>query len=80
MPIYTATDYEPLDPGLYVGRLVEVREAKSEHGTYYRWVFEIRDEDYRGRQITRERERQVRAQLEGAPVGGVDDRSAVGQW
>jgi hypothetical protein len=49
MPIYTATEYEPLDPGLYVGRLVEIREAKSEHGTYYRWVFEIRDEDYRGR-------------------------------
>jgi hypothetical protein len=51
MPLYTATDYEPLDPGLYVGRLAEIREAKSEHGTYYRWVFEIRDEDYRGRQI-----------------------------
>jgi hypothetical protein len=51
MPVYTATEYEPLDPGLYVGRFVEIREAKSEHGTYYRWVFEIRDEDYRGRQI-----------------------------
>jgi hypothetical protein len=51
MPVYTATDYEPLDPGLYVGRLVEIREAKSEHGTYYRWVFEIQDEDYSGRQI-----------------------------
>jgi len=51
MPVYTATDYEPLDPGLYVGRLVEIREAESEHGTYYRWVFEIQDEDYSGRQI-----------------------------
>jgi hypothetical protein len=51
MPVYTTTDYEPLDPGLYVGRLVEVREAKSEHGTYYRWIFEIRDEGYEGRQI-----------------------------
>jgi hypothetical protein len=51
MPVYTATEYEPLDPGLYVGRLVEVREAKSEHGTYYRWVFEIQDEGYGGRQI-----------------------------
>lgn len=51
MPIYMATDYELLDPGLYVGRFVEVREAKSEHGTYYRWVFEIKDEDYEGRRI-----------------------------
>jgi hypothetical protein len=51
MPVYTATDYEPLDPGLYVGRLSEIREAKSEHGTYYRWMFEIRDEGYRGHQI-----------------------------
>jgi hypothetical protein len=51
MPVYTATDYEPLEPGLYVGRLVEIREAKSEHGTYYRWIFEIQDEGYEGRQI-----------------------------
>jgi hypothetical protein len=51
MPVYTATDYEPLDPGLYVGQLVEIREAKSEHGTYYRWVFDIQDEGYEGRQI-----------------------------
>src|SRR5215208_5881194 len=51
MPLYTAPDYEPLDPGLYVGRLAEIREAKSEHGTYYRWVFDIQDEDHRGRQI-----------------------------
>jgi hypothetical protein len=51
MPVYTATDYEPLDPGLYVGRLVEIREANSEHGTYYRWIFEVRDEGHEGRQI-----------------------------
>jgi hypothetical protein len=51
MPVYTATEYEPLDPGLYVGRFVEIREAKSEHGTYYRWIFEIQDEGYEGRQI-----------------------------
>ena len=51
MPVYTATEYEPLDPGLYVGQLVEIREAKSEHGTYYRWIFEIQDEGYEGRQI-----------------------------
>src|SRR5829696_1157411 len=51
MPVYTATEYETLDPGLYVGRFVEIREAKSEHGSYYRWVFEIQDEGHRGRQI-----------------------------
>ena len=51
MPVYTATEYEPLEPGLYVGRLAEIREAKSEHGTYYRWIFEIRDEEHGGRQI-----------------------------
>jgi hypothetical protein len=51
MPVYTATEYEPLDPGLYVGRLVEIREARSEHGPYYQWIFEIQDEGYEGRQI-----------------------------
>jgi hypothetical protein len=51
MPVYTAVDYEPLEPGLYVGRLAEIREAKSEHGAYYRWIFEIQDEGYEGRQI-----------------------------
>ena len=41
MPTFTATDYEPVPPGLYTGRLEEIKEAQSQHGTYYPWVFVI---------------------------------------
>jgi hypothetical protein len=44
MPTYTATDYEPVPPGLYTARLEEIEEATSQHGTYYRWCFVIEDE------------------------------------
>src|SRR5918997_1370184 len=44
MPTYTATDYEPVPPGLYTARLEMIEEATSEHGTYYRWQFVIEDE------------------------------------
>ena len=45
MPTYTATDYEPVAPGLYTARLEKIEEATSQHGTYYRWCFVIEDED-----------------------------------
>ena len=44
MPTYTATDYEPVPPGLYTARLEKIEEATSQHGTYYRWCFVIEDE------------------------------------
>jgi hypothetical protein len=44
MPTYTATDYEPVPPGLYTARLENIEEATSAHGTYYRWQFVVEDE------------------------------------
>jgi hypothetical protein len=44
MPTYTATEYEPVPPGLYTARLEKIEEATSQHGTYYRWQFIIEDE------------------------------------
>jgi hypothetical protein len=44
MPMYTATDYEPVPPGLYTARLEKIEEATSTLGTYYRWQFVIEDE------------------------------------
>jgi hypothetical protein len=44
MPTYTATDFEPVAPGLYTARLEKIEEATSQHGTYYRWCFFIQDE------------------------------------
>jgi hypothetical protein len=44
MPTYTATDFEPVAPGLYTARLEKIEEATSQHGTYYRWCFGIEDD------------------------------------
>ena len=44
MPTYTATNYEPVPPGLYTARLEKIEEATSQHGVYYRWQFVIEDE------------------------------------
>src|SRR5215213_8644501 len=44
VPTYTATDYEPVPPGLYTARLEQIEEATSAHGTYYRWQCVIEDE------------------------------------
>ena len=44
MPKFTATDFEPVAPGLYTARLEKIEEATSQHGTYYRWYFVIEDE------------------------------------
>jgi hypothetical protein len=34
MPTYTATEYEPVPPGLYTAKLEKIEEATSAHGTY----------------------------------------------
>src|SRR5215203_186017 len=44
MPTYTATDYEPVPPGLYTATLEKIEEATSAYGTYYRWQSDIEDE------------------------------------
>jgi hypothetical protein len=44
VPTYTATDYEPVPPGLYTAKLEKIEEATSAHGTYYRWQFVIKEE------------------------------------
>jgi hypothetical protein len=52
MPTFTATDYEPVPPGLYTARLEEIKEAQSQYGTYYPWVFIIEDEgEFEGRRV-----------------------------
>ena len=52
MPTFTATDYEPVPPGLYTARLEEIKEVQSQHGTYYPWVFVIEDEGkFQGRSV-----------------------------
>jgi hypothetical protein len=52
MPTYTATDYEPVPPGLYTARLEKIEEATSQHGIYFRWQFIIEDEgEYKGRKV-----------------------------
>ena len=52
MTKYTATDYEPVPPGLYTGRLEVTEEAESQHGVYYRWEFVIEDEgEFKGRRV-----------------------------
>ena len=51
-PTFTATDYEPVPPGLYTARLEEIKEAQSQHGTYFPWVFAIEDEgEFEGRKV-----------------------------
>jgi hypothetical protein len=44
MPTYTATDFEPVPPGLCTAKLEKIEEATSQHGIYYRWCFVIEDE------------------------------------
>ncbi len=52
MPTYTATDYEPVPPGLYVARLEEIKEAQSQHGVYFRWTFITEDNgEHKGREV-----------------------------
>jgi hypothetical protein len=44
MSTYTATDYEPATPGLYIASLQEIKDAQSQHAVYYRWRFVIEHE------------------------------------
>jgi hypothetical protein len=37
MALFTAEDYKPLPPGLYVGQLLDIESRESANGAYRRW-------------------------------------------
>jgi len=54
MTLWTAEDYEPLPPGLYVGKLLDIESRKSangENGEYRRWGWEVLEGPYAGRKV-----------------------------
>jgi hypothetical protein len=48
MALFTAEHYEPLPPGLYVGRLVDIESRESANGEYRRWSWEILEGPHAG--------------------------------
>ena len=52
MTLWTAEDYEPLPPGLYVGKLLDIESRESANGEYRRWVWEILKGPYAGRKVS----------------------------
>ena len=51
MTLFTAEDYEPLPPGLYVGKLLDVEPRESANGEYRRWSWEVLDGPEAGRTV-----------------------------
>src|SRR5215208_2234436 len=56
MSLWVAEEYEPLPPGLYVGKLTEIESRESgnrESGNreYRRWCWEILEGPYAGRKV-----------------------------
>jgi hypothetical protein len=51
MTLFTAEDYEPLPPGLYVGKLLDVEPRESANGEYRRWSWEVLDGPEAGRKV-----------------------------
>jgi hypothetical protein len=49
MALFTAEDYEPLPPGLYIGKLLDVEPRESTNGEYRRWSWEVLDGPEAGR-------------------------------
>ena len=41
MALFTAEEYKPLPPGLYVGKLLDIESRESANGEYRRWSWEI---------------------------------------
>src|SRR3712207_1805255 len=46
--MFVAEDYEPLPPGLYVGKLLDIESRESTNGEYRRWGWEILEGPYAG--------------------------------
>ena len=51
MAMWIAEDYEPLPPGLYVGKLLDIESRESENGEYRRWSWEILEGPDAGRNV-----------------------------
>src|SRR5918995_1366316 len=51
MTLWTAEDYDPLAPGLYVGELLDIESCESANGVYRRWGWEIAEGPYAGRKV-----------------------------
>ena len=51
MTLFTAEEYNPLPPGLYVARLLDIESRESENGEYRRWSWEILEGPEAGRQV-----------------------------
>ena len=49
--MFVAEDYEPLPPGLYVGKLLDIESRESANGEYRRWSWEILDGPYAGQRV-----------------------------
>ena len=49
--MFVAEDYEPLPPGLYVGKLLDIEARESANGEYRRWCWEILDGPYAGQKV-----------------------------
>src|SRR5918999_380720 len=48
--VWVAEDYEPLPPGLYVGKLLDIESRESANGEYRRWGRGILGWPYAGQQ------------------------------
>ncbi len=51
MALFTAEDYEPLPPGLYVGQLLDIEARESANGQYRRWSWEILEGPHAGQNV-----------------------------
>jgi len=59
MSLWTAEDYEPLPPGLYVGKLLDIESRQSGNGEsrqsgngeYRRWSWEVTEGPHAGRKV-----------------------------
>jgi hypothetical protein len=51
MSLWIAEDYEPLPPGLYVGKLLDIESRESANGEYRRWGWEILEGPFAGRKV-----------------------------
>jgi hypothetical protein len=49
--LFITTDYEPLPPGLYVGKLSDIEPRESATGEYRRWRWDILEGPYAGRRV-----------------------------
>jgi len=53
MTLWTAEDYEPLPPGLYVGKLLDIesRESAKNGDEYRRWSWDVIEGPFAGRKV-----------------------------